>query len=352
MGDDALRDWLDRRVADHEFSGVALVWRDGAPLFSYAGGLAHRGHEVPVTETTRFAVASVTKLVTATAALRLVERGLLSLDQPLIEILPRNRRPAAMTPAHTLHHLLSHTSGLTNYHDDDDPTPASFTSNWDRVPMYHMRRPADILPLFADLPARFPPGTAYRYADANFILVGLAIEAVTGRAYGEVMAQEVLGPARMTDTLFGALDMEPDRLATGYLVTDGPPESWRANIYSVPVASMPDGGMITTAHDLARLIDALLGGELLGPPALAAMTSPQWPPSEELERYGYGCELVVEHGEVTILGHGGQDPGISTMVSHHRATATTTVVLCNHDRGSWAVTQRLEREAGIVDLRV
>ena len=87
MDTEALREWLDGRTARHEFSGVALVWREGAPTFMYSGGFAHRGHGVPITDRTRFAVASVTKLVTATAALRLVERGLVRLDQPLVEIL-------------------------------------------------------------------------------------------------------------------------------------------------------------------------------------------------------------------------------------------------------------------------
>ena len=74
MDADLLRDWLDGRLAAHEFSGAVLVWRDGKSLFSYAGGIAHRGHGVPVTGSTRFTVASVTKMVTATTALRLVER--------------------------------------------------------------------------------------------------------------------------------------------------------------------------------------------------------------------------------------------------------------------------------------
>jgi len=87
MDTEALREWLDGRTARHEFSGVALVWREGAPTFMYSGGFAHRGHGVPITDRTRFAVASVTKLVTATTALRLVERGLVRLDQPLVEIL-------------------------------------------------------------------------------------------------------------------------------------------------------------------------------------------------------------------------------------------------------------------------
>jgi CubicO group peptidase (beta-lactamase class C family) len=208
-----------------------------------------------------------------------------------------------------------------------------------------------MLPLFRDLPPFAPPGAKYQYGDANFILVGLVIEAVTGRAYGDVVTDEVLVPAGMVDSGFEPLDQEPARLATGYLATDGPPGSWRANVFSVPAGGMPDGGVITTAPDLARLIDALLGGLLLSPATVAAMTTPQGPPSDELEQYGYGCELVVEGGEVTIIGHGGADPGVSTMVAHHLRAATTTVVLCNHDRGSWEVTKRLADELDLTEPR-
>jgi CubicO group peptidase (beta-lactamase class C family) len=351
MDDDALRAWLDDRTRQHEFSGAVLVWRDGGPVFTYQGGLAHRGHGVPVTERTRFMVASVTKMVTALAALRLVERGVLRLDQPLLEVLPEGQRPIALTREHTLHHLLSHTSGLANYYDDDDTTWASFTSSWDRIPMYRIRRAADMLPLFADLPAVRPPGTTFQYVDTNFLLAGLVIEAASGLPYPEVVAAEVFGPAGMTDSDLGALDDDPADLATGYLVTDGPAASWRANTFSVTVAGMPDGGMISTPTDLARLIDALLGGRLIAPDMLAAMTAPQGPPSDELEQYGYGLDLVVVNGLVTIVGHGGGDPGISSMVSHYREAATTAIVLCNHDRGARAVARQIAVELGVADPR-
>jgi CubicO group peptidase (beta-lactamase class C family) len=355
MDADSLRRWLAERAASHEFSGVALVWRDGAPVFSYAGGLAHRGHSVPMTETTRFAVASVTKMVTATTARRLVDRGVIRLDQPLVEILPANHRPAALTPDHTLHHLLSHTSGLRSYHDDEDQTWDSFTSCWDRIPTYHIRRPADMLPLFGDLPANGPPGLAYQYADANFVLASLVIEAATGKPFTAAAAEEVLTPAGLRDSAFEALDQDPPRLATGYLHTSGPYQTWRSNIFSVPANGMPDGGLVTTAADLARLLDALLGGELLSASLLAAMTTPQGPPPAEARpyawAYGYGMELAVENGQVTILGHGGADPGVSTIVAHHRAAATTIVVLCNHDRGSWAVNLQLAAAFGLTNPR-
>lgn len=351
MDTDALRAWFDERTASHQFSGQALIWRDGAPVFRFNGGLANRAHRVPIADDTRFAVASITKMVTATAALRLVERGLLDLRRPLVEVLPPEHRPRAITGEHTLHHLLSHTSGLANYHDDDDPGLTSFTSCWDRIPNYHIRRPADMLPLFRDLPAFAPPGTVYRYGDANFILAGLAIEAVTGRPYAEVMADEVLGPAGMVDSAFDELDADPPRLATGYLTSDESPNRWRSNIFSVTAAGMPDGGVITTAVDLARLIDALLSGRMLGPELAAAMRTPQVPPSGAIEQYGYGCELVVQDGHVTVIGHGGSDPGVSAMLSHHLAAGTTIAVLCNYDRGSWAATKRIAAALGLDEPR-
>ncbi len=350
MDPDALRGWFDRRVTDHLFSGTALVWRDGQPLFSYAGGLADRGHGVAVTESTRFATASVTKMVTATAILQLLDRGLLRLDQPLIELLPAEQRPAALTAEHAIHHLLAHTSGLANYHDDDDPTWASFTSIFDRIPSYHLRRPADMLPLFIDLPAVAPPGTRFAYCDATYVLLGLVIEALTARPYAEAVAEAVLRPAGMTDSSFEALDEDPSDLATGYLTSsEAPFEEWQSNVFQVTATGMPDGGMISTGRDLVRLVAALLDGRLVSAASLAAMGAPQGPPSDEAEQFGYGLRLSVVDGRVTTIGHGGSDPGVSTLVSHHLASATTFVVLCNFDRGSLAATQQLERAFGVLD---
>jgi CubicO group peptidase (beta-lactamase class C family) len=237
-----VRTWLYERVATHEFSGVALVWRDGAPLFQYAGGVAHRGHAVPIATDSRFGVVSVTKMVTATTALRLVDRGELRLDRPLIEI-PAARAPhQAMTAEQTLHHLLSHTSGLPNYHDDAAQTWDSFVGALDRIPGSKAWRPADMLPLFADLPAERPPGEKYLYADANFILAGLVIETATGKSFYEVATEDVIGPAGMTDTAFEELDQEPPRHATGYLHADGPPDTWRSNIFSLTARGCPTAG--------------------------------------------------------------------------------------------------------------
>jgi CubicO group peptidase (beta-lactamase class C family) len=347
MDSKSLAAWIDQRADEHLFSGVAMVWRHGAPTFSHAAGLAHRGLRVGVHAGTRFAVASISKVVTASTALRLVSTGVLDLHRPLVEVLPPEWQPTAMTAEHTLHHLLSHTSGLGNYHDHEATTWDSVTSCFDRIPTYHLRRPSDMVPLFVDAPPFFPPGTKYQYTDANFIIAALAIEAATGRPFAECADEEVFGPVGMTDTAFTQLDQQPADLATGYLVTDDPPETWRSNIYSIPAGGMPDGGMITTATDLALLFDAIEKGPRLPPELRTAMTSPQGPSSDEVDQYGYGCELAVEDGEVTAIAHGGSDPGVSCMVTHYRRADTTTVVLCNQDKGSWSVCQHI---AELLDL--
>ena len=115
-------------------------------------------------------------------------------------MLPAKQQTAALTGAHTLHHPLSHTSGLPNYHDDEAVTWDSLLSCWDRVPCQRARRTADLLPLFRGLPAAAPPGERFSCADANYSLAGLVIEAVTGKPYAEAAAEEVLTPAGMEDS--------------------------------------------------------------------------------------------------------------------------------------------------------
>jgi CubicO group peptidase (beta-lactamase class C family) len=344
----ALGAWLDGQARQHLFSGVALATERGRTLFEHAAGLAHRGHGVLVTPATRLQVASVTKMITAATALKMVEEKSLSLERPLASYLPPDRRPSALDDRHTLHHLLSHTSGLPNYHDDEDDTWESFTAAMERIPFHRARGPLDLLPLFADLPPAGEPGE-FAYCDANYILIGVLIEWVSGRAFADVAREKVLGPAGMTDSDFADLDLEPPDFATGYVVSGEAAETWRSNIYQLPARGMPDGGLTTTARDLDRFIEALGAGKILQAQTVAQMLTEHG--SDGVESYGYGMELVIEGDAPIIYGHSGLDPGVSAVVSHFPEPGVTITVLCNQDRGSWPVSQRIAQDLGLHDPR-
>jgi CubicO group peptidase (beta-lactamase class C family) len=346
----ALPAWLDERAAKGEFSGVVLLRRDGETVFEHGAGLASRAHDVPNTMSTRFAVASVSKWPLAVTVLRLVERGELDLHAPLVDLLPPDQVPTAVTPELTLHHLLSMSSGLGNYVDDDATTWAHFEGVIDTLPG-RGRRPVDLLPVMRDLPANRAPGVAYEYCDTNFVLVGLVVEAVTGREWSSVLADEVLRPVGMSDTAVEEIDRDPARMATGYLVDDGPVDQRRTNVFSLTARGMPDGGMLSTAGDLALFVEALFSGRLLGPDLLAMMQTPQAPSPEDPEFYGYGCLLGVVDGRATVVGHNGGDPGVSCVVAHHPAANATVIVLCNQDRGVWVPAMTATEALGLRDPR-
>lgn len=346
-----LSDWIDDRAKQDLFAGAVLVRSGDGSVFGHAAGLAHRGHRVPIATDTRFQVASVSKMITAVTALRMVERGELSLDRPLTAYLPEQYRPDALDDRHTLHHLLSHTSGLADYHDDEDETWESWQAAMDSLPGYKAKGPADLFPLFTELPPVSEPGDEYRYVDANFVIVGMLIEWVAGKSFAEVATQEVLEPVGMTRSGYFDLDLEPEGYATGYMVDDGSAETWRSNTFSLTGRGMPDGGLITTTQDLDIFLSALQSGDLLGSKSVALMMTPHGIDPDSPEAYGYGMELVVEEGEVTIYGHGGSDPGVATIVSHYVAPSTTVIVLSNLDRGAWAVAQEIGKRLGLHDPR-
>jgi len=340
--------WIDQQAECNAFSGVALVQQRGVTVFEHAAGFAHRGHRVPLNIDTRMQVASVSKMITAIVALRLVEQGFLSLSQPVGELLAKEHKPTGLDARVTLHHLLSHTSGLPDYHDDDEAWD-SWQSAMDELPGYKARGPLDILPLFINRDAVSVPGVEYRYCDANFVQTGIVIETITGRQFADVANEMVLIPAGMSRSGYFDIDLEPDNYATGYLMNEGPAETWRCNSFSLTGRGMPDGGMVSTVHDMARFMTSLRNAELLTPSSLELMLTPHGVNSDGTEVYGYGMELTLD-GEILVrYGHGGSDPGVSTIVSHFRDSETTVIVLCNYDRGSWAVFQKLTTDSGLIN---
>jgi CubicO group peptidase (beta-lactamase class C family) len=318
-----LREWVEARG----FSGTALV-AGGGVEWQGCFGEANRSDGVPITPRTRFGVASFTKMLTATTVVSLMAERDLPYDAPVVHLLPAERRPSTLRDDVTVHHLLSHTSGIADYYEEDEEEGNdSYAELWAERPAYGMRSPADFLPMFGDRPPYGPPGKCWRYSNAGYVLLGLIIEQLAGEAFTDAVQRRVLDPSGMSDSGFFSLEEARRDIATGYLKPTADGEPWRSNIYAIPAVGGPDGGLFTTAHDIARFLRAYGDGVLVGPRRRDDMLSPHASVDEGIS-CGYGVFLHEGRGGVR-WGHGGQDPGVEMLAYRWRDRDLTIAVLCN-----------------------
>ena len=293
-------------VAGNNFSGVILVARGGHVLLERGYGLANPELGVPNTSRTRFHVASVTKAFTAAAVLRLAERGMLRLADSVGAYLPGYPNGGRIR----LEHLLTHSSGI--------PDLGSLPE-WDR----EERLPhttAELVEMFKGRPLLFEPGAETRYSNANYNLLALILERLVGKGYGDVMRDEVFGPLGLRSTVHDG-DMTrliPDR-ATG-TEPDGV-RGVRFPRYIDWSGRTGSGSLVTTAGDLARFVEALFGGRLLGSASLAKILAPA-------DGFAYGWSRDERFGR-KLLRSGGRSPGFNASVERYLDDGTTVVVLTN-----------------------
>ena len=127
-----------------------------------------------------------------------------------------------------------------------------------------MLRPIDFLPIFGDRPPYRPPGERWQYSNAGYVLLGIILEHVTGRAYVDLV-QERVSTAGDGEPRFLRLDEPHPDVAVAYLDPEVPGGPRRTNIYSVPVIGGADGGALSTPRDLSRFLDRVADGSLMGP---------------------------------------------------------------------------------------
>lgn len=324
------------------FSGVVhLAGDDGEAPLTIALGLADRASAVPNTPETRFAVASISKLVTGALVARLVDRQVLSWTSRYADLVGRAWRPPALDSAVTIGDLVGHTSGFGDYFDEEDPD-ADYEEIWTRIPPGTMRGPKDFWSLIRDRPQKRSPGERAAYNNGAYVLVGIALEERTGRPFPELAAEQVFEPLGMTRTGFWALDEVVPELAVGYL---GVEAGSRTNVHAVPVMGGPDGGLQTTVGDLVRLIDGVSGrgdaAPFLTPETRAELVGPHAATDDGVFRIGRGV-LHVGDGSSARFGHTGEDPGASARVWTYPATGERVAVVSNVTDGAGAVTRRID----------
>ncbi len=325
------------RSAAGEFSGVVTLRHEGETIFESAVGQAALAWRVPITPGTRFRLASVGKMFTATAILQLVHAGSLGLED---RVIPRLGLSETRLPEEvTVRHLLTMTSGIADWFDETGDWLAEWEAVCRVVPAEHLRRNRDYLPLFVNKDPLGPPGERHQYNGAGYILLGLLIEQVTGHDYFEHVRERVFAPAGMTRSDFIAIDDPAEDVAEGYAPVDEgvPSPLWKRNIYGTTPAAAADGGAVSTVEDLCRFSAALRQGRLIPNDLVREMLRPQVVERDEPVRglrsgYGYGAFLLSQGETVVRWGHTGEEAGVSCRFYHYPGPGIDLVVLGNR---SW-----------------
>ncbi|MRN53505.1 serine hydrolase domain-containing protein [Paenibacillus monticola] len=321
------------------FSGAVLVQQNDKDLAKGAYGYANKSDCVPNNLNTRFGMASGCKLFTAIAICQLVEQGKLAFEGRLSAYLPNvDVNFPHFSPDITVHHLLTHSSGIPDYFDEE--TMDDFAELWQSSPMYTLRRLADFIPMFGELPMKFTPGERFHYNNAGYILLGLLVEELSGLEFADYVEQHIFRACGMERSGYFVMDALPTNTALGYI--DESNGIWRTNIYSLPVKGGADGGAFVTAPEMLLLWQCLLNHTLLSPELTTLLLTPHIHEGAE-EYYGYGVWITMQNGELFKFHLMGADPGVSFRSAVYPACGVTVIILCNESRGTYQMLQAIEK---------
>ncbi|MDR0897651.1 MAG: beta-lactamase family protein [Oscillospiraceae bacterium] len=242
------------------FSGVFTVSNEQGVIFERCSGFRNRSEALPNNKDTVFGIASGTKLFTGLAICKLIDAGKLSLDDALCNILPHDLDQ--IDKSVTVHHLLTHTSGIGDYLDEEAPNSnEQIQALYNQYPVYLWERLDYYLPMIIHLPKKFEPGARFGYSNAGFVLLGLVIEAVSGKSYQQYVDEEIIAPLALRHTGFYYMNALPANTAYGYMEDES--GIWRTNIFNLPIVGGSDGGLYTCAGDLDTLWRAVFSGRVL-----------------------------------------------------------------------------------------
>ena len=271
-------DYIRREMQSQQIPGLALaVIKDGQMVIAKGYGLANVEHQVPVKPETIFQSGSTGKQFTATAVMMLVEEGKLNLEDKITKYFPDG--PEAWRNI-TVRHLLTHTSGMTDY-----PTDFDLRRDYTEDELYQRIKA---------IPLAFQPGDKWSYSNLAYVMLGILIHKVSGKFYGDFLQERVFKPLDMTTArIISEADIIPNR-AAGYRVVNGQlkNQGW----VSPSLNTTADGALYLTIYDMAKWDAALYTEKLLKKSSLEQMWTPVKLNDGKSHPYGFGWSLADVRG--------------------------------------------------------
>lgn len=314
-------------MAESKAPGLSVaVVREGDFAWAAGFGMADLENSVPATEQTVYRLASISKTLTATAALALWEAGKLDLDVPIQQYCPTF--PEKPWPI-TVRHLLGNLGGIRSYRVPEFPYWVSQADPEVGNTRRFENGIAAGLKFFADDPLVAEPGTHFNYSTHGYTLAGCALEGAAGESYADCVRKRVLDPAGMRHT-------HPDDraaivpLRTRYYSKNQSGALMNAEFLDASY-KVPGGGWLSSAPDMARFMVAILGDRLVKRSTRELMWTAVLPKDGRGRlAYGLGWQLGGTHG-VKLFGHGGSQQGTSAMMLMAPEARAGVVVLSNSD---------------------
>ena len=308
-------DYIRSEMQSQQIPGLALaVIKDGQIVIAKGYGLANVEHQVPVKPETIFQSGSTGKQFTATAVMMLVEEGKLNLEDKITKYFPDG--PEAWRNI-TVRHLLSHTSGMTDYPQDFD-LRRDYTED-------------ELYQRIKSIRLAFQPGDKWSYSNLAYVMLGVLIHKVSGKFYGDFLQQRVFKPLEMTTArVIGEADIVPNR-AAGYRVENG--QLKNQNWVSPSLNTTADGALYLTIHDMTKWDAALYTEKLLKKSSLEQMWTPVKLNDGKTHPYGFGWAVSEVRGR-RLIEHGGAWQGFKAHISRYVDDKTTVILFANQIRAN------------------
>ncbi|MBL8059245.1 MAG: beta-lactamase family protein [Chthonomonas sp.] len=302
---------IDALIRDNKVPGIAVVVRKkGKNIVRIAKGYANLETSTKMSLDSVHELASVSKQFTATAAMRLVEMGKLSLDAPLSQFV--DEAPESWQRV-KVQHLLEHTNGLPDYLSPDLDLGVNTSLS-------------SLIRGIKGKPLLFEPGSKWAYSNSGYMVLGHVIERASGQSFTAILNSEVISKAGMKSAcVANPTQILPNR-AYGYSKSGG---GWKNEMYvSSVLSACGDGMMMSSANDLLAWHNALVKGQILSNASWQKM----WTPTPQSQgRYGFGFGVERAGAKPRLL-HSGAWVGTGTFLMSDIETDSAIIILVNCDQ--------------------